>query len=245
MTILFDDTNTETAITASWQKEALLAFHSKLLHQQDRFPCIPATAGHRLGQFRYSFAGDPTTKEAAVQLAESLRIYGQQSKEIGSYTSLIVFFDTEKQKEDNLDVPAYFRIFWDLLSGTTAYDPVNWPSDIPQNPDDALWEYCFGGEKYFMYCATPAHQQKKSRYFPCLMLAITPRWVLKKFESKPKAAAGIKQNIRKRILAYDTSDIHPDLNAYGNHDNHEWKQYFLHDDNSSPTACPFHRKKKD
>ncbi|MFP7169347.1 YqcI/YcgG family protein [Terribacillus sp. 7520-G] len=245
MTILFDGSDAHHAPLASWQQEALVALHKKLSDQQSRFPCIPAAVGHRLGQFRYGFAGDPTAADTAGQLADLLTIYGRQSKEFGHYTSLIVFFDTAKQQRLDLDVPAYFRIFWDLLSRTAAFDPSGWPDDIPENPDEALWEYCFGGEKYFMYCATPAHQQKKSRKFPCMMLAITPRWVLEEFKSKPRAAASIKQKIRGRITAYDDNDIHPDLNAYGNPDNHEWKQYFLHDDNTSPSKCPFHRSKRD
>ena len=244
MAILSDGTNALHYPEASWQREALLAFQHELSDQQSRFPCIPATVGHRLGQFRFGFAGDPATKDTARQLADLLHIYGQQSKEFGAYTSLIVFFDTTKQKELGLDVPSYFHIYWDLLSRTTAYDPASWPNDIPESPENALWEYCFGGEKYFMYCATPAHQQKKSRNFPCMMLAVTPRWVLQEFESKSKAA-GIKREIRARIIAYDDSDIHPDLNAYGHPDNHEWKQYFLHDDNTSPLKCPFHRNKQD
>ncbi|PAF40638.1 hypothetical protein CHH69_01935 [Terribacillus saccharophilus] len=245
MTILFDSSNADNHLKTSWQQEALLTFHSKLSDQKSQFPCIPATVGHRLGQFRYGFAVDPTTEDAAKQLADFLHTYGQQAKEFGSYTSLIIFFDTTKQQELYLDVSAYFDIFWNLLSKTTAHDQQIWPIHIPNNPANALWEYCFGGEQYFMYCATPAHSNKKSRNFPCMMLAITPRWVLETFESKPKAAAGIKQKIRERILKYDLSDIHPDLNAYGNKDNLEWKQYFLHDDNSSPIKCPFHRRKQD
>ncbi|MFP7253075.1 YqcI/YcgG family protein [Terribacillus goriensis] len=245
MTILFDSYDADNHPKTSWQQEALFTFHDKLSDQQSHFPCIPATIGHRTGQFRYGFAADPTTAASAEQLADFLYAYGRQAKDLGSYTSLIIFFDTTKQQELHLDVPAYFEIFWDLLSKTTAYDSQSWPVHIPKDPEDALWEYCFGGEQYFMYCATPAHSSKKSRHFPCMMLAITPRWALKTFESKPKAAAGIKQKIRERILNYDSSDIHPDLNAYGNEDNLEWKQYFLHDDNTSPSKCPFHRRKQD
>ncbi|SNZ10256.1 hypothetical protein SAMN05421503_1644 [Terribacillus aidingensis] len=245
MTTLFDVHNSEYHQLTSWQQDMLQCFHSKLSDQENKFPCIPATAGHALGQFRYGFADDPTTEDAAKQLAGLLEEYGKNSREFGSYTSLIVFFDTAKQQELQLDVPAYFKIFWELLSRATDYDTSNWPVQIPKDPKEILWEYCFGEEKYFMYCATPSHQVKRSRNFPCMMLAITPRWVLEEFQSKPKPAAAIKNKIRQRIRAYDSNEVHPDLNAYGNNDNLEWKQYFLHDDNTSPARCPFHRRKQD
>ncbi|MDQ0199523.1 FPC/CPF motif-containing protein YcgG [Neobacillus ginsengisoli] len=80
-----------------------------------------------------------------------------------------------------------------------------------------------------------------SRHFPYFMLAITPRSVLVEFHSSHDYAAKIKSNIRKRLADYDTIRIHPDLNSYGNEDNFEWKQYFLHDDNSAISNCPFHK----
>ncbi|QXE00214.1 YqcI/YcgG family protein [Terribacillus sp. DMT04] len=244
MTTLFDIHNSDYHELTLWQQDMLQSFHSKLSDQESKFPCIPATAGHALDQFRYGFADDPTTEDAAKQLAGLLEAYGKSARELGSYTSLIVFFDTAKQQALQLDVPAYFQIFWELLSKATAYDTNDWPDQIPEDPKEILWEYCFGEEKYFMYCATPSHIVKKSRNFPCMMLAITPRWVLEEFQSKPKPAAAIKNKIRQRIRAYDSNDVHPDLNAYGNKDNLEWKQYFLHDDNSSPAQCPFHRRKQ-
>lgn len=76
MTILYDSYDTENHPKTSWQQEAILAFHNKLSDQQSQFPCIPATVGHRLGQFRYGFAVDPTTEDAPKQLADFLHTYG-------------------------------------------------------------------------------------------------------------------------------------------------------------------------
>jgi FPC/CPF motif-containing protein YcgG len=73
------------------------------------------------------------------------------------------------------------------------------------------------------------------------MLAITPRWVLQEFNKHETFAKSIKSQIRNRLEAYDTIRIHPDLNSYGNKANFEWKQYFLRDDESSLSKCPFHR----
>ena len=101
-----------------------------------------------------------------------------------------------------------------------------------------MWEFCYHGEQYFMYCATPAHINRKSRHFPYFMLAITPRGVLERFNTSPHRAAKIKEKIRERLAEYDSISIHPDLNTYGKDDNHEWKQYFLRDEDTTYQNVP-------
>jgi len=98
-----------------------------------------------------------------------------------------------------------------------------------------------------MYCASPAHRNRNSRHFDYFMLAITPRWVLKEFNKEKSYAKKIKSQVRNRLKHYDAINIHPDLNTYGNNDNYEWRQYFLRDDDTSLSKCPFHRlfKSKD
>lgn len=92
-----------------------------------------------------------------------------------------------------------------------------------------------------MYCATPKHEERKSRYFPYMMMAITPRWVLQKFNETERYAKKIKDQVRERIKKYDNAPVHSVLNSYGKIDNHEWKQYFLRDDDSELPKCPFLR----
>lgn len=201
------------------------------------FPCIPATIGFANNQLRYGFADDPGDP-ASIQLTASiLKEFTNHSRDYGSYTSLIIFY---KQK-DNLSVEEYEQLFWDQLTGLSEIDEVEWPNGIPKDPHDPLWEFCFHGEKYFMYCATPAHKNRQSRHFDTMMLAITPRWVLQEFMKKRTFASRIKNQVRKRLLNYDTITIHPDLNSYGDEDNFEWKQYFLRDDDTAISKCPFHR----
>lgn len=225
-----------------WQKEAFQQFESKMSDPVHLFPCIPATIGFKLGQFRYGFINnDPRSEQAADELAELLTAYGEQSHSFGNYTSLIAFFHTPENIKENYNVADYRGLFWDVLSKVSSKDPTEWPEHIPSDPHHHVWEYCYGGEQYFMYCATPAHEKRQSRYFPYFIFAITPRWVLTQFNAKPQAAVQIKAKIRERITAYDELDIHPDLHFYGSEDNYEWKQYFLNDDNTSTkdSKCPF------
>jgi uncharacterized protein len=223
------------------ERKILQVFSEKIQSKNKLFPCIPATIGHSLNQFCYGFAGDPTKQSTIKELANLLQEYTKVSRSLGKFTSLVIFFDTPVDLFESYKVEDYEQLFWEQLNGLGKMDVADWPAHIPPDPEDSAWEFCFHGEQYFMYCATPAHEKRKSRHFPCFMLAITPRWVLTEFNSSPAAAAKIKANIRKRLEHYDSSPIHPDLNSYGHDDNFEWKQYFLHDDETALAKCPFHK----
>ncbi|WNF25178.1 YqcI/YcgG family protein [Mesobacillus jeotgali] len=223
-----------------WEKQALKKFFLKMSDKEKPFPCIPATIGFSTNQLRYGFVGNPRRDTTIKELASLLTTYTEQSREFGNYTSLIIFYETPESMK-NAPVEEYEQIFWEHLSGLTALDAFEWPNDIPQDPHDPVWEFCFNGEKYFMYCATPAHKNRKSRHFDVMMLAITPRWVLQEFNKSQSYAKRIKSQVRKRLAKYDSISIHPDLNTYGAQDNFEWRQYFLRDDDTSLSKCPYHR----
>jgi uncharacterized protein len=225
-----------------WEKSAYFSFQEKMKSKSNPFPCIPATQGYSLHHICYGFIGDPRDKISIDVLVKLLKEYTEKSKNYGSFTSLVVFFHT---KQLNFSIEQYERLFWDILNKLSEKDSEDWPQDIPINPDDSKWEFCFNGERYFVYCATPAHEKRKSRYFPYMMFALTPRWVLEKFYQNKNAAENIKQMIRKRIANYDEVPIHPELKSYGKKDNFEWKQYFLRDNNTSLNQCPFHKKVRD
>ncbi|EWG11197.1 YqcI/YcgG family protein [Cytobacillus firmus] len=220
-----------------WQLNALDKFQKKMTDKEKPFPCIPATIGFAKNQLRYGFAADPGDPASIQQTASILKEFTKHSRDFGSYTSLIIFY----KHKDNLNVEEYEQLFWDQLTGLSEIDEVDWPNETPKDPYDPLWEFCFHGEKYFMYCATPAHKNRQSRHFDTMMLAITPRWVLQEFMKKGTLASRIKNQVRKRLLKYDAIPIHPDLNSYGSDDNFEWKQYFLRDDDTAISKCPFHR----
>lgn len=223
-----------------WESQALEKFFAKLSDKQNPFPCIPATIGFSLNHLRYGFVGDPRKESTIQELADLLESYTKLSRQFGKFTSLIVFYDTPESMKDH-SVEDFEQLFWKHLNGLSAMDDVDWPEEIPADPHDPIWEFCFHGEKYFMYCATPAHKNRKSRHFDVMMLAITPRWVLQEFNKSQSHAQSIKARVRKRLAKYDLTSIHPDLNTYGSEDNFEWRQYFLRDDDTTLSKCPYHR----
>ncbi|CRK83189.1 YqcI/YcgG family protein [Neobacillus massiliamazoniensis] len=226
----------------SWKKDALDKFEEKMTNQYRPFPCIPATIGHQLNRFRYAFISKLDSKSSVVELAEILKEYAESYRKIGAYTSLIIFYEPTQEQ---YSLEQYEQIFWTQLNQVCEMDVVKWPSHIPTNPHDPLWEFCFHGEQLFVYCATPSHENRLSRYFPYFLIAVTPRSVLENFYSSTSQSLKIKSKIRERLVEYDTISIHPDLNSYGQNDNFEWKQYFLHDDDTTLSKCPFHKYLKD
>lgn len=237
--LTLDDVIKTSEIYETWKLDAINKWTIKMTDRESKFPCIPAVQGYALNHLRYGFVKNTEEIDAAEQLANLLQSFGEQSRTFGSYTSLIVFIDTEAKPHCNDGVEYYERLFWSLLSRTAAMDRKPWPSHLPDDPSDHLWEYCYDGEPYFVYCGTPAHTLRRSRSFPYMVLAFTPRWVLDNFNSTPLQAEKTKQMIRKRLYAYDPVPPHPDLKMYGAEDNYEWRQYFLRDRGDSLPACPF------
>lgn len=225
-----------------WKQDAFETFAAKIADQDQPFPCIPAIIGQQLNHFRYGFVSNLSNDTAVNQLADLLEAYSKCYREIGSYTSLIIFYEPYREMAEKVKINDYEELFWAQLNRLAELDPLAWPKHIPQDPNHLLWEFCFHGEPYFMYCATPAHIQRNSRYCPYFMLAITPRSALERFFSSEKNAVKIKASIRKRLENYDSIPIHPALNTYGNEDNYEWMQYFIRDDDTSLPKCPFHPK---
>ena len=226
-----------------WQQEAYRSFASIIADNENTYPCVPGRQGFLTNNFRFSFISDPREERSAKELATALTEYGEISRKTGKYASLAVFVETPKDILESYDVEDYRELYWTILNNVTSFDQKEWPEDIPTDPSYHKWEFCFNGEPYFSFCATPAHEVRRSRYFPCLLLAFQPRWVLNDINDSTAFGRKMKKLIRKRLVAYDGIPGHPDLKWYGQEDNHEWKQYFLSDDDSSPSKCPFMRMK--
>ncbi|APH06861.1 YqcI/YcgG family protein [Bacillus weihaiensis] len=226
---------------SDWKKDAYESFSTIIADKDNTYPCIPGRQGFLTNNLRFSFAGDPRKVDSAKELSLALREYGKCSRETGKYASLVTFFETPKDLLDQFDVEDYRELFWKVLNQVTAFDEKEWPEDIPTDPTDHKWEFCFDGEPYFAFCATPAHEVRRSRHFPCFLLAFQPRWVFEEINDSTVFGQKMKKSIRKRLVEYDGMPGHPDLKWYGQSDNHEWKQYFLSDNETSPSKCPFMR----
>lgn len=222
-----------------WQRKVYHQFVNMMTSRERAYPCVPGIQGFINNMHRYSFIEDPLRLSSAEQLADCLKEYGEVSRETGPFSSLIIFCDTRRLLEEKVTLEEYEKIFWSLLNQTHKKDSTPWPEHIPTDPEDHSWEFCFDGEPYFAFCATPAHNLRASRHFPCLLLAFQPRWVFDEINETTPFGRKIKRVIRKRLKDFDKVPPHPSLKWYGQKDNHEWKQYFLRDDHTSISSCPF------
>ncbi|MDT0123254.1 YqcI/YcgG family protein [Paenibacillus sp. RRE4] len=230
-------------VIPSWQRESFIQFSNMIADEENTYPCVPGRMGFLSGHLRYGFISDPRLYTAPQELASILQQYGTVSRETGPYASLVVICETPSDLKEHTDVAQYQSLFWQVLNRTTAYDPLPWPEHISKDPNDASWEFCFNGEPYFCFCATPAHVQRKSRHFPFFMFAFQPRWVFEAINDDTSLGRKMKTLIRKRLTEYDAVPAHPSLMWYGQKDNLEWKQYFLPDNEQTLSKCPFMRMK--
>lgn len=245
MTDIYDKKWLDTHIEelSNWQRDAYQSFAAIIGDRENTYPCIPGRRGFLDNNLRFCFIPDLRTEQSPKELAKALKVYGDVSRSTGKYASFVVLSETPTDMLETFQVDDYRELFWDFLTRLTGWDDQEWPSNIPTNPDDQKWEFCFNGEPYFTFCATPAHEHRKSRQFPCLLLAFQPRWVFEAINDATPFGRKMKALIRKRLTHYDEVAAHPDLNWYGQDNNREWKQYFLSDDDATPSKCPFTRMK--
>ncbi|WIF97484.1 MULTISPECIES: YqcI/YcgG family protein [Pontibacillus] len=226
-----------------WQREAYHDFTSMMLSTEHPYPCVPGKQGFVGDMLRFGFCPSPKDEDAARVIASLLKEYGTISRDTGMYASLVLLCDTRELLETHTSVYEYEQCFWKVLSVVHQLDDAPWPEHIPQDPHDPSWEFCFDGEPYFAFCATPAHVSRKSRYSSNFLIAFQPRWVFDEINASTSLGQKLKKVIRKRLVDYDGIKAHPSLMWYGQEENYEWKQYFLHDDDSTLSKCPFMRMK--
>ncbi|WP_347552698.1 YqcI/YcgG family protein [Pseudalkalibacillus hwajinpoensis] len=222
-----------------WKFSAFTYFKEMIEDNENPYPCIPGKLGFHNDTLRFGFAGDPQDDESSNQLGILLKQYSEVSRDTGKYTSLVVLFDSRLIAPQEASVDKFQSLFWTLINKVHELDEKPWPGHIPKDPHNSEWEFCFNGEPYFAFCATPAHSVRKSRHFPYFLIAFQPRWVFDEINAETAFGKKLKKAIRKRLLSYDGIEAHPALKWYGEQDNYEWEQYFLSDDDSSLSKCPF------
>lgn len=222
----------------SWQARFFESFHRDLSSKERTFPCTFGTLADERGGLRFLFLDDFRSPDDIALLGQTLLEYIGQYKSIDRMTSLVCFFNPAAKLETERQ---YFAAFWNLLQELHERDPEAWPAGIPTDPSEPDWEFCFGGDTFFVVCNTPLHEHRLSRRAMGFYVTFQPRWVFEGITGDTKAGQNARRVIRKHLRNYDRIDLYPNLGNYGDPDNREWKQYFIPDRNETElTACPFH-----
>ena len=212
-----------------WRARRYRAFDETMTGGDLPFPCYFAVDAHEQGHLRYLFSPSPTTEAGRRTVAEGLAAYLDEAPDVADVTSLAVFFEPPGRE---LSAAEYGDRFWDLLAYLHEHDPEPWPADVPADPADPEWEFCFAGEPMFAVARAPCYERRHSRHAPHgLELTVQPRWVFDGLGGDTEAGQEARAVIRERLLDYDEVPPHPDIGDYGAPGVREWEQYVLPDDN--------------
>lgn len=214
---------------AEWKTRRYRAFRETMTGKEMPFPCHFAVDAHQEGDLRYLFAPAATTEAGKETVADGLADYLDEAPDIADVTALAIFFEPQ---EEERSVAEYRDEVWELLAYLHHHDPEPWPEDVPSDPTDTRWEFCYAGEPMFVVARTPAYERRHSRYTPHgLELTVQPRWVFDGLGGDTEAGQRARRIIRERLADYDDVPRHPDIGDYGDPDVHEWEQYVLPDSN--------------
>lgn len=225
--LLFDRAELQDAIETGellpWKEERYVEFRDTM--RSTRYPCHFAVNAEREDTARYLFVGAVRDRDALLKAREGLRQYLERYRSIAERTTLVMFFEppAEDQSEQT-----YRDQFWRVLEFLNERDPEPWPSDVPADPDDPEWEFCFAGESMFIVGRAPFYTERRSRYTRSgLEITIQPRRILEDVGGETPAGKRARSIIRARLEDYDDDTPHPDIGDYSDPSTREWKQYLL------------------
>ncbi|KPN32212.1 hypothetical protein SY89_02976 [Halolamina pelagica] len=159
------DARVEAGDAPDWVAAHWRTFDAGLTDEYDGepFPCYFGANSVRAGEPLYTAVPSTTDPDALFQLGETLLDYLDRYEDLPERASLVAFF---KPHEDDLSEAEYHETLWNVLQFLHVHDPEPWPEEIPTDPDDKHWEFCFGGEAMFPTCRAPFYDERRSRYSP-------------------------------------------------------------------------------
>ncbi|MBA1200996.1 YqcI/YcgG family protein [Pseudomonas capeferrum] len=132
---------------------------------------------------------------------------------------------------------------WSVMQEVHLHDPQPWPQQVPRDPDDTQWSFCYAGMPLFINMSFPGHVHMKSRNLgDAIAFVINPRESFDEVASATtESGQRIRARIRERVREYNEGVMPESLGFFGQEDNFEWKQYQLQEAGSlKPSRCPFH-----
>jgi FPC/CPF motif-containing protein YcgG len=241
-TLLDQETFAERATTPDapeWVHDHWTAFERSMTRERNDtpFPCFFGVEAFENADLLYTACRSMTDRDSLWALRETLLEYLAVFEEYGERTPLVTFF---APPERPLTEAEYHGSLWHVLQFLHVHDPEPWPRDIPTDPDDPRWEFCFGGEPIFPTCRAPFYDDRQSRYCPVgLEITFQPRAVFEGVTADTEAGQRAREVIQGRLEAYDGVCPHADLGDWGVEGDREWLQYLFHaDPDQQPAECP-------
>jgi hypothetical protein len=231
----------ESGAAPDWVTEHWRTFHEGLTGERNGspFPCFFGAESVRDGVPLYTAVPSMTDRDALLGLGRTLAEYLETYREHSERASLVAFF---RPPERPLPEETYHRRLWHVLQFLHVHDPEPWPEEIPTDPEDPYWEFCFAGEPIFPTCRAPFYERRRSRYCPVgLEITFQPRRLFEDLGVTGDTEAGQRARdvIQERLSEYDGVCPHADLGDWGVEGDREWPQYMLSaDEHRAPDSCP-------
>ncbi|MDA2813557.1 YqcI/YcgG family protein [Nocardiopsis sp. RSe5-2] len=222
-----------------WLVDAHADFDARMTATGPEHPCYFGVRGQRRGDNRFAAVDDRLPGFGLDALARTVRAFRDEAWTGAPRKSLIVFAGPPRAKASLEEDTGRF---WALLEGLSERDRDPWPSDVPEDPADPAWQWCFAGEPWFTFMGSPAYGARRSRDLgPCLTLVFQTRRVFEGIGGSTPAGRSAKRRIRAGLAGYDTVAPHPHMGDPRRSSTHKWRQYALPDDTAvaDPQACPF------
>ena len=223
-----------------WWHEAYEDLSSTLVDADQKFPCIYAIRAHRNNTLRFVFLSDSESEASIAAFGHALSEYVKVCRSLAPYTAFLAFFGADCEE---MTLEQHHSEFWRVLQRLHELDASPWPTHIPTDPAEPLWEFCFSGEPMFVLGGGPAHVVRRSRYTPARTISFQPRFMFDELIATPTLLGRARRIIRGRVLEMDGLPVHPMIQMYHEEGNREWRQYVVPDDNSPiEGVCPFHAR---
>ena len=222
-----------------WVERHYETFRASMLGERNDtpFPCYFGIEAEREGDLLYTVCDSLTDPAALLRLRDVLLEYLDTYDDHAERAPLVTYF---RPPADDFSEGDYHEALWHVLQFLHVHDPEPWPADVPTDPDDSYWEFCFGGEPLFPTCRAPFYDDRKSRYCPVgLEITFQPRAVFEGVTADTEAGQRAREVIQGRLEEYDGVCPHADLGDYGVAGDREWPQYlFREDEEQAPDTCP-------
>ncbi|WP_367176414.1 YqcI/YcgG family protein [Haloarcula rubripromontorii] len=231
----------ERGVAPDWVADHWRTFSEGLTGERNDtpFPCFFGAESVRDGDPLYTAVPSMSDPAALFDLGQTLLEYLDTYQDHSERASLVTFFRPPGRP---LTEAEYHDRLWHILQFLHVHDPVPWPEDIPTNPDDPHWEFCFGGKPMFPTCRAPFYDTRKSRYCPVgLEITFQPRALFEDLNVTADTEAGqhARDVIQGRLEDYDGVCPHADIGDWGVEGDREWPQYMLSSNEAqAPDECP-------
>ena len=223
----------------NWVRDAYAGFAAVM--EDDTFPCLFARQAHKRDTLQFLFAESASDSDSLAGVATGIRTYLDEMKtKQGMDAAMSVLNVLFKPESVKTPLETYHSQAWNVLQYLHDHDPLAWPVDVPIDPDDPLFSFCFAGVPLFINVSCPAHVKRRSRNLgPSLTLVLQPREGFDGVGGSHPKGDDVRKKIRLMIEKFDGQSAAPELGTYSRPENREWMQYVILEENGlRDDRCP-------